>query len=155
MGNLAGWKHDAWVTGLHTWKNLPSMNDNAIAKLREAKLCTLFCLVPRAPMLHGTRECCMSIWLLHATHWSFSFCSLQKVSRQQILEACLKKFWMDFIFVLRLVLHIHALRKIRFGGSKAMDPRLFCHYFISSFFFKREIFFSKSIYCCSPNLYFF
>ena len=66
------------------------MNDNAIAKLREAKLCTLFCLVPRAPVLHGTRECSMSIWLLHATPWWFSFYSLQKVSRQQILEACLR-----------------------------------------------------------------
>ena len=78
------------------WDYLPenslSMNDNAIAKLHEAKLCTLFDLVPRAPVLHGTRECCMSIWLLHATPWSFSFYSLQKVSGQQILEVCLKNF---------------------------------------------------------------
>ena len=69
MGNLAGWKHD--MTMHELWDYLPenslSMNDNAIAKLHEAKLCTLFCLVPRAPILHGGRECCMSIWLLHAT----------------------------------------------------------------------------------------
>ena len=94
MGNLAGWKHD--MTMHELWDYLPenslSMNDNAIAKLHEAKLCTLFCLVPRAPVLHGTRECCMSIWLLHATPWSFSFYSLQKVSGQQILEVCLKNF---------------------------------------------------------------
>ena len=68
------------------------MNDNAIAKLREAKLCTLFCLVPRAPVLHGTEEHCMSVGLLHAAPWLFSLYSLQKVSRQQILKACLKKF---------------------------------------------------------------
>ena len=76
--------------GLHTRKNLPSMNNNAIDKLYEAKLCTLFCLVPRAPVLHGGRECCMNIWLLHATPQSFPFYSLQKVSGQQILEACLR-----------------------------------------------------------------
>ena len=75
MGNLAGWKHDMRMHEL--WDYLPenslSMNDNAIAKLHEAKLCTLFCLVPRAHVLHGTRECCMSIWLRHATPWSFFF----------------------------------------------------------------------------------
>ena len=76
--------------GLHTLKNLPSMNNNAIDKLHEAQLCTLFCLVPRAPVLHGGRECCMSIWLLHATPQLFPFYSLQKVSGHQILEACLR-----------------------------------------------------------------
>ena len=144
--------------GIHTWKNLPSMNDNAIAKLREAKLCTLFCLVPRAPVLYRTRECCMSIWLLHATHWSFSFCSLQKVSRQQILEACLKKFWMVFIFALRLVVHIHALRKNRFGGSKAMDPKLFAIILFHHFFFKRGILFFQRVLIAAHQflfLYFF
>ena len=68
------------------------MNDNAIAKLREAKLCTLFCLVPRASVLHGTEKHCMSVGLLHAAPWLFSLYSLHKVSRQQILKACLKKF---------------------------------------------------------------
>ena len=85
----------------------------------------------------------------------YFFYSLQKVSGQQILEACLKEFWTDFIFTLRLVVHIHALRKIRFGGSKAMDPILFT--IISFLFFQeREIyFFSKGFYCCSPNFYLF
>ena len=68
------------------------MNANAIVKLGEAKFCTLFCLVPRAPVLHGTEEHCMSVGLLHATPWSFSFYFLQMVSRQQILEACLRNF---------------------------------------------------------------
>jgi hypothetical protein len=58
---------------------------------------------------------------------------------------------MDFIFALRLVVHIHALREIRFGGSKAVDPRLLA-IILFHHFFKREIyFFSKGIYCCSPN----
>jgi len=48
---------------------------------------------------------------------------------------------------LRLVAHIHALRKIRFGGSKAMDPKLFCHYFISSFFSReRDILFFQRVF---------
>ena len=68
------------------------MNDKAIAKLGEAKFCILFYLVPRASVPHGTEEHCMSVGLLHAAPWLFSLYSLQKVSRQQILEACLKNF---------------------------------------------------------------
>ena len=68
------------------------MNDNAIAKLGEANLCILLCLVPRAPVLHGTEEHCMSVGLLHAAPWLFSLYSLKKLSGQQILEACLKNF---------------------------------------------------------------
>ena len=94
----------------------------------------------------------MSVSLLHDAPWSFCFYSLQKFSGQQILVVCLKNFEWIFSFALRLVVHIHALRKIRFGGSKAMDPILFCHYL----FFKTEIyFFSKGIYSCSPNFYYF
>ena len=64
------------------------MNDNALAKFGEAK----FCLVPRASVLHGTEEHCMCVRLLHAAPWLFSLYSQQKVSGQQILEACLKNF---------------------------------------------------------------
>ena len=78
------------------WDYLPenslSMNDNAITKLHEAKLCTLFCLVPRAPVLHGTKGRCMCVWLLHIARRLFSSYFVQKVSGQQILEACLKNF---------------------------------------------------------------
>jgi len=117
------------------------MNDNAIAKLREAKLCTLFCLVPRAPVLHGTRECCMSIWLLHATPWSFSFYSLQKVSGQQILEACLKNFEWILSFALRLLFTSMLVEiQIQIQRSKKHGSLNICHYFISSFFLKRDIF---------------
>ena len=42
-------------------ENSPSMNNNAIAKFGEVKFCILFCLVPRASVLHGTKECCMSV----------------------------------------------------------------------------------------------
>ena len=66
------------------------MNKNAIAKLGEAKFCILFCLVPRASVLHETKECCMSVGLLHVARRLFSFYSLQKVSGQQILEVHLK-----------------------------------------------------------------
>ena len=132
------------------------MNDNARAKLGEAKLCSLLCLVPRAPVLHGTRECCMSIWLLHATPWSFSFYSLQKVSRQQILEACLRIFWTHFIIALRLVVHIHALRKIIFERFKSHGSQIACHYFISSFFFKREIyFFYQTVFLAVHQIFMF
>ena len=42
MGNLAGWKLDLRMHELWDYlpENSPSMNDNAIAKLGEAKLCT-------------------------------------------------------------------------------------------------------------------
>ena len=68
------------------------MNANVIAKLGEAKFCILFILVPHAFVLHGTKERCMSVGLLHVAPWLFSFYSLQKVSGQQILEASLKNF---------------------------------------------------------------
>ena len=63
--------------------------DNATAKLHEAKLCILFCLFPRASVLHGARECRMSVSLLHDAPWSSCFSPLQKVSGQQILEVYL------------------------------------------------------------------
>ena len=94
------------------------MNDNAIAKLHEAKLCILFCLVPRASVLHGTRECRISVSLLHDAPWSFCFYSLQKFSGQQILVVCLKNFEWIFSFALRLVVHIHACGK---SNSKVQD----------------------------------
>ena len=94
------------------------MNDNAIAKLHEAKLCILFCLVPRASVLHGTRECLMSVSLLHDAPWSFCFYSLQKFSGQQILVVCLKNFEWIFSFALRLVVHIHACGK---SNSKVQE----------------------------------
>ena len=49
-----------------------------------------------------------------------------------------KEFWRDFIFALRLVVHIHALRKNIFEGSKVMDPRLLA---IFIFFQERDILF--------------
>ena len=58
------------------------MNDNAIAKLGESMFCILLYLVPRALVLHGTKERCMSVGLLHVAPWLFSFYSLQKVSGQ-------------------------------------------------------------------------
>ena len=126
------------------------MNDNAIAKLREAKLCTLFCLVPRAPVLYRTRECCMSIWLLHATHWSFSFCSLQKLSRQQILEACLKKFLNGFHPCLEISCsHPCFKENSDLEVQKPWIPDCFATILFHNFFQERDILFSKGIYCCS------
>ena len=130
------------------------MNDNATAKLHEAKLCILFCLVPRASVLHGTRECRMSVSLLHDAPWSFCFYSLQKVSGQQILEVCFE--WI-LSFALRLVVHIHAYGKSDLKVQKGWIPEcLPSFYFIIIFFLKRDIF-SKgylfSFYCCSPHFY--
>ena len=68
------------------------MNNNAIAKFGEVKFCILFCLVPRASVLHGTKECCMSVGLSHVARRLFSFYFLQNVSGQQIFEACLMNF---------------------------------------------------------------
>jgi len=57
-----------------------------------------------------------------------------------------KEFRRDFIFALRLVVHIHALRKIRFGGSKAMNPILFAIIlFHHHFLFKRDILFFERV----------
>ena len=94
MGNLAGWKHDMRMNELWDYlpEDSPCMNDNAITKLGEAKLCSLLCLVPRASILHGTKEHCTSVVLSHVARRLFSFYSLQMVSGQQILEACLKNF---------------------------------------------------------------
>ena len=136
--------------GLHTRKNLPSMNNNAIDKLHEAKLCTLFCLVPRAPVLHGGTECCMSIWLLHATPQSFPFYSMQKVSGQQILEACLRCL-KGFHLCLEISCSHPYFKenqnwRFKSHGSQIVLP-LF--YFII-FSRERYSFFSKGIYCCSP-----
>ena len=68
------------------------MNDNAIAKLGEEKFCILFRLVPRASVLHGTKEHCMSVGLSPVARRLFSFYFLQNVSGQQIFEACLMNF---------------------------------------------------------------
>ena len=48
---------------------------------------------------------------------------------------------MDFIFALRLVVHIHALWKNIFEDSKAMDPKLLAIILFHYNFFKRELFF--------------
>ena len=73
MGNLVGWKHDMRMHELWDYlpENSPSVNANAIAKLGEAKFCILFCLVPHASVLHGTKECCMSVGLLHVARRLF------------------------------------------------------------------------------------
>ena len=115
------------------------MNENAIAKLGEAKFCILFCLVPRASVPHGTEEHCMSVGLLHATPWSFSFYFLQMVSRQQILEACLRIFLNAFHICLEISCSHPCLRKINLKGSKAMDPRLLA-IILFHHFFSREIY---------------
>ena len=70
MGNHDTRMHELWD---YLPENSPSMNANAIAKLGEAKFCILFCLVPRASVLHGTKERCMSVGLLHVARRLFSF----------------------------------------------------------------------------------
>jgi hypothetical protein len=48
---------------------------------------------------------------------------------------------------LKLVVHIHALRKNRFEGSKAMDPRLFAIIlFYHCFFQERDILFFQRVF---------
>ena len=54
-----------------------------------------------------------------------------------------KEFWRNFIFALRLVVHIHALRKIKLKGWKAMDPRVFAIILFHHFFQERDILFLK------------
>ena len=120
------------------------MNDNAIAKLHEAKLCILFCLVLRASILHGTRECRISVSLLHDAPWSFCFYSLQKFSGQQILVVCLKNFEWIFSFALRLVVHIHAYGKSDSKVQKTWIPEcLPLFYFIINFFSQERYFFQR------------
>ena len=78
MDNLAGWTHDMRMNELWDYlpENSPSMNANAIAKLGEAKFCILFHLVPRASVLNGTKECCMSVGLSHVARSYFLFISV-------------------------------------------------------------------------------
>ena len=153
MDNLAGWKHDMRMHELWDYlpENSPSMNDKTIAKLDEAKFCILFCLVPRASVLHGTKERCMSVGLLHVAPWLFSFYSLQKVSGQQILEACLRSL-KGFHLCLEIscshpCFKENQIWRFKSHGSQIVLP-LF--YFII-FSRERYSFFSKGIYYCSPN----
>jgi len=81
----------------------------------------------------------MSVGLLHATPWSFSFYFLQMVSRQQILEACLRIFLNAFHICLEISCSHPCLRKINLKGSKAMDPRLLA-IILFHHFFSREIY---------------
>ena len=116
------------------------MNDNATAKLHEAKLCILFCLVPRASVLHGTRECLMSVSLLHDAPWSFCFYSLQKFSGQQILVAHLKnlkRFHCCLGISCSHPCEKEHIQRFKQHGSQTTLPL--------SFFFKKDIFL-KGIY---------
>ena len=62
-----------------------------------------------------------------------------------------RKFWTDFIVALRLVVHIHALRKTQIWRFKSHGSQIVLPLFYFIIFFQeRDILFSKGIYCCSP-----
>ena len=114
------------------------------SSLSFVKLCILFCLVPRASVLHGTRECCMTVSLLHDAPWSFCFYFLQKVSGQQILEVYLQNFEWILSFSLRLDVHIHAYGKSNLKVQKTWIPEcLPLFYFIINFFSQERYFFQR------------
>ena len=81
----------------------------------EAKLCTLFSLVPRASVSSRDQRALCRCWSYCILLLGYLFSSLQMVSGQQILEACMK----NFVIVLRLVVHIQVLREIGFEDLKA------------------------------------
>ena len=57
------------------------------------------------------------------------------------------RIWRDFIICLEISCSHPCLWKVRFEGSKNMDPWMFAIIlFHHKFFFSREIFFSKGIY---------
>ena len=91
--------------------------------------CSAWFLVHLSP--HGPKSVVSVLELLYL------FSSLQMVSGQQILEICMK----NFVIVLRLAVHIHALRKNGFEDLKAWLPKcllsFFLFYFIC-FFVERE-----------------
>ena len=119
-----------------------ALNKNARVKLHmhEAKLCILFSLVPRASVSsRDQRELCRC-WSYCILLLGYLFSSLQMVSGQQILEACMK----NFVIVLRLVVHIHALRENGFEDLKAWIhiclPSIFLFLFLRErlFYFDKE-----------------
>ena len=81
----------------------------------EAKLCTLFSLVPRASVSSRDQRALCRCWSYCILILGYLFSSLQMVSGQQILEACMK----NFVIILRLVVQIHALRENGFEDLKA------------------------------------
>ena len=96
----------------------------------EAKLCILFSLVPRASVSSRDQRALCRCWSYCILLLGYLFSSLQMVSGQQILEACMK----NFVIVLRLVVHIHASRKNQVQRCNEHGSQNACHHFISSFF---------------------
>ena len=120
MGNSAGWKHEARYTrcvGYLPERTHRALNKNARVKLHmdEAKSCILFSLVPRASESPRDQRALCRCWSYCILLLGYLFSSLQMVSGQQILEACMK----NFFIILRLVVQIHALRENGFEDLKA------------------------------------
>ena len=136
MGNLARWKHEARCTryvGYLPKRTHRALNKNARVKLHmhEAKLCILFSLVSRASVSPwDQRELCRC-WSYCILLFGYLFSSLQMVSGQQILEACMK----NFVIVLRLAVHIHAFKEKWLWRFKSMDPKMLTIIFLFYFIF--------------------
>ena len=136
MGNLARWKHEARCTryvGYLPKRTHRALNKNARVKLHmhEAKLCILFSLVPQVSVSPQDQKALCRCWSYCILLFGYLFSSLQMVSGQQILEACMK----NFVIILRLAVHIQALRKNGFEDFKVWIPKMLTIIFLFLFFF--------------------
>ena len=121
--------------GILTWKNSPSFEQ-------------AWFLVHLSP--HGPKSIVSVLELLYL------FSSLQMVSGQQIPEACIK----NFVIVLRLVVHIPALRGIGFEDLKSRIPKCvssfyFVNIYFNIFFRERFIYLKKFYFLVFTKFYLF
>ena len=125
---------EAWQDARGVWDTYLKKLTELWTKMQELsfiwmKPSFVFCLLMHLSP-HGPKSVVSVLELLYL------FSSLQMVSGQQILEACMK----NFVIVLRLVVHIHALRKNGFEDLKAWIPKCLpsFFYFILFFCWERE-----------------
>ena len=103
-------------------------------------ICSAWFLVHLSP--HGPKSVVLVLELLYL------FSSLQMVSGQQILEACMK----NFVIILRLAVHIQALRKNGFEDFKVWIPKMLTIIFLFLFFFAERETLLFWFFYCSPFL---
>ena len=126
-----------WNTYL---EELTKLLKNARVKLHKhkAKLLHLFSLVPRAYVSPWDQRALCRCWSYCILLFGYLFSSLQMVSGQQTLEACMK----NDVIVLRFVAHIQCLKGNWLSRFKSMDSKMLAIIF-RLFFWERDSFLKK------------
>ena len=131
------------------------MNNSAIAKLSWSKalhfvVLSSSCICP--PWDQGALYEC---WVVACYSLVIFFLFPAKGYWTTNTRGMFKEFWRNFIFALRLVVHIHALRKIKLKGWKAMDPRVFAIILFHHFFQERDILFFQRVFISVHQIFIF